>query len=63
LSRSTSASTSIDERITRVEIEHRGWERLGAEAAAWRERNYAAWDTLLPRCREALSAQSGKVGG
>jgi hypothetical protein len=35
---------------------------LGVEDV-WRDRNYAAWDTLLPRYREALSAQSGKVGG
>jgi uncharacterized protein YndB with AHSA1/START domain len=55
--------TSIDEGTTRVEIEHRGWERLGAEADAWRDRNYAAWGTLLPRYRGALSARSGKVVG
>jgi uncharacterized protein YndB with AHSA1/START domain len=47
--------TSIDERTTRVDIEHRGWERLGAEADTWRDRNYAAWGTLLPRYRGALS--------
>jgi hypothetical protein len=33
---------------TLVEIEHRGWEALGAEADAWRERNNGAWATLLP---------------
>jgi hypothetical protein len=38
----------------RVEIEHRGWERLGAEGDTWRDRNYAAWGTLLPRYREAI---------
>ncbi|MGZ4184310.1 MAG: SRPBCC domain-containing protein [Solirubrobacteraceae bacterium] len=47
--------TSIDEGTTRVEIEHRGWERLGAEGDAWRDRNYAAWGTLLPRYRDALN--------
>jgi uncharacterized protein YndB with AHSA1/START domain len=47
--------TSIDESTTRVEIEHRGWERLGTDAETWRDRNYAAWDTLLPRYREALA--------
>ena len=37
------------EAITRVEIEHRGWEALGAEAgAAWRDRNHGGWATLLP---------------
>jgi uncharacterized protein YndB with AHSA1/START domain len=40
---------------TRIEIEHRGWERLGADAASWRERNLAAWGTLLPRYRVALA--------
>jgi uncharacterized protein YndB with AHSA1/START domain len=33
---------------TRVEIEHTGWERLGAEGPAWRERNHAGWGGLLP---------------
>jgi uncharacterized protein YndB with AHSA1/START domain len=34
--------------VTRVEIEHRGWERLGAEGQAWRDRNLGGWSTLLP---------------
>jgi len=38
-----------------IEIEHRGWERLGAEGAAWRERNTAGWDAVLPHYRAALS--------
>lgn len=33
---------------TRVEIEHRQWERLGAEARTWRDRNEGGWATLLP---------------
>jgi hypothetical protein len=33
---------------TRVEIEHRGWERLGAEGDTWRDRNRGGWATLLP---------------
>jgi uncharacterized protein YndB with AHSA1/START domain len=33
---------------TRVEIEHAGWERLGADAEAWRERNEHGWRTLVP---------------
>lgn len=33
---------------TRVEIEHRGWEALGAEAGTWRDRNRGGWVTLLP---------------
>jgi hypothetical protein len=49
---------AIDERTTRIEIEHRGWERLGAEAESWRERNRSAWATLLPRYRERLALDS-----
>ena len=33
---------------TRVEIEHRGWEALGAEGETWRDRNHGGWATLLP---------------
>jgi Activator of Hsp90 ATPase homolog 1-like protein len=33
---------------TRIEIEHRGWERLGEVAEQWRDRNRVGWDTLLP---------------
>jgi hypothetical protein len=40
---------------TRVEIEHRGWENLGAEAETWRDRNHGGWATLLPHFVEAAS--------
>jgi hypothetical protein len=33
---------------TRVEIEHRRWEALGAEGESWRDRNRGGWGTLLP---------------
>ncbi|HEY1642832.1 MAG TPA: SRPBCC domain-containing protein [Streptosporangiaceae bacterium] len=33
---------------TRVEIEHRGWERLGRAAEQWRHQNQAGWQSLLP---------------
>lgn len=33
---------------TRVDILHRGWERLGAEGTTWRDRNLGGWQTLLP---------------
>ena len=33
---------------TRIDIEHAGWERLGARGPAWRERNTGGWTTLLP---------------
>jgi hypothetical protein len=33
---------------TRVEIEHHGWERLGAKGRRWREANQGGWDGVLP---------------
>jgi len=33
---------------TRVEIEHRGWERLGSGAHSWRDANLAGWNGVLP---------------
>jgi uncharacterized protein YndB with AHSA1/START domain len=41
---------------TLVEIEHRGWERLGAAGPDWRERNKGGWAGLIPHY---LSAASG----
>lgn len=37
-----------DDGATRVEIEHRGWERLGTAGEDWRDRNHGGWATLLP---------------
>jgi uncharacterized protein YndB with AHSA1/START domain len=41
--------TFVDEggRRTRVEIEHSGWEVLGEEAEAWRDKNRGGWDALV----------------
>lgn len=33
---------------TVVDIEHRGWERLGRAGPAWRDANRAGWSGLLP---------------
>jgi hypothetical protein len=41
---------------TRVEIEHRGWERLGADGEALRNRNFGAWSSLLPHYRRAAES-------
>jgi uncharacterized protein YndB with AHSA1/START domain len=41
---------------TTVEIEHRGWERLGAEGESWRDRNQGGWATLLPHFVDAAKA-------
>lgn len=40
---------------TRIEIEHRGWERLGTAGEEWREQNRAGWGTLLPHYMAAVS--------
>lgn len=55
LKREASEATEVDirfvlssDRATRVEIEHRGWERLGADGETWRDRNRGGWATLLP---------------
>ncbi|MDQ6742209.1 MAG: SRPBCC family protein [Candidatus Dormibacteraeota bacterium] len=40
---------------TRVEIEHRGWERLGSRGPGWREVNLGGWNGVLPRYRAACS--------
>jgi uncharacterized protein YndB with AHSA1/START domain len=41
---------------TLVEIEHRGWEVLGAGAESWRDRNLGGWTTLLPHFMAAVDA-------
>jgi uncharacterized protein YndB with AHSA1/START domain len=55
LNRDRSDATEVEIRFipredgaTQVEIEHRGWERLGAGGEDWRERNRGGWATLLP---------------
>ena len=38
----------LPDSTTRVEIEHGGWDRLGAIGQAWRDANRAGWDGVLP---------------
>jgi hypothetical protein len=38
-----------DAATTRIDIEHRGWERLSDSGEHWRERNRVGWQTLWPR--------------
>jgi len=40
---------------TRVEIEHRGWERLGTRGPGWRDANRSGWDGVLPHYLSACS--------
>ena len=35
--------------VTRIDIEHTGWERLGTRAEALRQQNRLGWDSVLPR--------------
>jgi uncharacterized protein YndB with AHSA1/START domain len=42
---------------TQVEIEHSGWERLGADGETWRTRNNGGWATLLPHYIRAATRQ------
>ncbi|MDQ1740171.1 MAG: hypothetical protein QOE53_1823 [Pseudonocardiales bacterium] len=49
----------IGDIVTRVEIEHRGWDRLGAAAADRRRRNQAGWNSLLPYYLAAVDALPG----
>ena len=42
-----------DAELSRVEIEHRGWDRLGPAAAARREHNRAGWEGVLAHFRTA----------
>ena len=39
---------------TRVEIEHRGWERLGANGQDQRDRNAGGWASLLPHYQSVV---------
>ena len=44
-----------DASSTRIEIEHRGWERLGTAASQWRDQNQAGWQSLLPHYLAAIA--------
>jgi uncharacterized protein YndB with AHSA1/START domain len=41
---------------TTVEIEHRGWDRLGARGSDWRTANLGGWTTLLPHYQASAGA-------
>ena len=43
---------------TRVELEHRGWERLGEDASELRGQYHTGWDPTLARFREAATARA-----
>jgi uncharacterized protein YndB with AHSA1/START domain len=51
---------SIAPDSTRVDIEHRGWEALGAEGQTWRDRNMGGWATLLPHYQAVVATADRK---
>lgn len=44
-------------RRTRLEIEHRGWERLGDRGVPRRDANMGGWTTLLPHYVASIAAE------
>jgi hypothetical protein len=69
LMRDRSDATEVEIRFvrngsgTRVEIEHRGWERLGTDGATWRDRNRVGWSTLLPHFVTAVEHHTNHEEG
>jgi Activator of Hsp90 ATPase homolog 1-like protein len=47
---------------TRVDIEHRGWDRLGARGPSWRDVNLGGWNGVLPFYRAACVAAPRAAG-
>ena len=68
LRRDRSDATDVEIRFlpmpggTRVEIEHRGWERLGAGGQEWRDRNLGGWGGLLPHFQAAIEGSADPPG-
>ena len=61
LGRDRADATEVDIRFhaqgtaqTRIDITHRGWERLGAAGDQWRDRTRIGWQTLLPHYQKAI---------
>jgi activator of Hsp90 ATPase-like protein len=40
--------SELEAEKTRVEIEHRGWEKLGERGPGWRDTNRGGWEGTLP---------------
>jgi len=41
---------------TRMEIEHTGWDRLGAHGQPWRDTNLGGWNGVLPSFKASAEA-------
>jgi hypothetical protein len=48
----------LDEHRTRVDIEHTGWERLGAGGQDWRDANIGGWSSMLPFYLEYVTKET-----
>ncbi len=51
------AFVDLGDGTSRVDIEHRGWERLGAGGPGWRDANRAGWGSLLPHFTALIDAE------
>jgi hypothetical protein len=40
--------SDLGDEKTRVDIEHRGWEKLGERGPGWRDTNHGGWEGTLP---------------
>jgi hypothetical protein len=49
----------IEPEAARVDIVHRGWDRLGAAGPGWRDRNAAGWNGVLPDFIRAAESTKG----
>jgi hypothetical protein len=49
-----------DAATTRVEIEHRGWERLGEVGAERRNQNRTGWQALVPAFLSAITKEDAR---
>jgi hypothetical protein len=47
--------TDLGDARTLVDIEHRGWERLGSRGPNWRDVNLGGWNGVLPHFRAACA--------
>lgn len=46
---------------TRIDIRQEAWERVGADAPSWRDRNEGAWTSLFPHFLAYLESNPGEL--
>ena len=53
------AFVEVAEALTRIDVEHRGWERLGSERGRRRrDANHSGWDRVIPAFRNGCATVS-----